>query len=193
MNAMRSMMFGAGIGAGTMFLLDPTRGARRRALLRDKASRAAHKTRDAYDATQRDLSNRVEGMKALLERRSRSESVDDRTLAARVRAQLGRVASHPRAIRVDTANGSITLTGDVLADEVSGIVNAVGTVRGVADVSNQMTPHDSAAGVPALQGTSPRPGRWTSWASGSWSPTARLVAGVGAAASVATAVAIRGR
>src|SRR5262249_6662234 len=61
---LRSTICGAGIGAGLMFLLDPATGARRRSLLRDKVVGAAHKTRDAYDATRRDIGNRLSGASA---------------------------------------------------------------------------------------------------------------------------------
>src|SRR5687768_4718196 len=57
-DTMRAWICGVGVGASAMFLLDPDRGARRRALLRDKAVRAKRKTRDAADATARDIANR---------------------------------------------------------------------------------------------------------------------------------------
>src|SRR5437016_282892 len=102
MHAMaRSSLIGAGIGAGVMFLLDPDRGARRRALVRDKVAWAARKTRDAADATQRDVTNRVAGATVAARNRFSADDVEDRTICERVRAQLGRAASHPRAIEVD--------------------------------------------------------------------------------------------
>lgn len=60
--AVRSTL--VGMGAGLMFLLDPGRGARRRALVRDKAIRATRKSRDAYEATRCDLGNRARGVVA---------------------------------------------------------------------------------------------------------------------------------
>ena len=63
-SALRSTICGAGIGAGLMFLFDPARGARRRSMVRDRVVRAAHKTRDAYDATRRDFGNRLSGAAA---------------------------------------------------------------------------------------------------------------------------------
>jgi len=41
------------VGMGLMYLLDPDRGARRRALVRDQAARAGHKVGDGLDATAR--------------------------------------------------------------------------------------------------------------------------------------------
>ncbi len=52
---------GAGIGAGLMFLLDPDRGRRRRALARDKAIHLAKSTEKIVGARSRDLGNRASG------------------------------------------------------------------------------------------------------------------------------------
>src|SRR5438105_14161704 len=101
----RSSLIGAGVGAGLMFMMDPSRGARRRALVRDKMARAAHKTRDAADATGRDLSHRVAGLAARARSRMRDARADDRVICERVRAELGRVTSHPGAIRVRSSGG----------------------------------------------------------------------------------------
>lgn len=187
--AVRSTLVGMGMGAGLMFLLDPGRGARRRALVRDKAIRATRKSRDAYVATRRDLGNRARGVVADLRARSRAEEADDETILERVRAKLGRVASHPRALTVRVRDGCVTLTGDVLGSEARSVVSAVRGVRGVCRVDNGMAVHSAAENVPSLQGHSERTGRWTTWLSEGWSPT-MLVAGA-AAITAATVAAIR--
>jgi outer membrane lipoprotein SlyB len=53
--------FGAGVGAGLMFLLDPRLGRRRRALLRDKAVSFSRQAVVAVDKTSRDVKNRTYG------------------------------------------------------------------------------------------------------------------------------------
>lgn len=60
----RTLLTGIGLGAALAFILDPERGARRRALVRDKAVRSARLTGDALDATMRDMSNRTRGIAA---------------------------------------------------------------------------------------------------------------------------------
>ena len=91
---------GAAVGAGVMALLDPGRGAYRRALIRDQIFRASHKTADGLDALSRDVGNRARGAVAEARNTMRPDHVDARKLEERVRAELGRVVSHPRAIDV---------------------------------------------------------------------------------------------
>jgi BON domain len=189
--AMRSWLCGLGVGAGAALLLDPDRGARRRALIRDKAVRAQRKTRDAVDATARDLSNRVSGAIAEARAMFGNDTANDHVLCERVRAHLGRVASHPRAIYVFARDGRVVLSGDVLLSEVPTIVSSVRRVRGVDEVENHMTAHDSPDAVPSLQGESERPGRWSTWMREGWSPTAMLIAGASAAAFAVASAARR--
>jgi hypothetical protein len=177
MTSARSSILGAGIGATSMFLLDPVRGARRRALIRDKAAFARRKSVDAAGATWRDFNNRMAGLKARARSLFSEEAIDDATLKERVKAALGRVTAHHRAISVNVADGSIRLSGDALASEAGSIVSAVNRVRGVASVQSNLRTYASAQNIPMLQGGSSRPGRWISWIRRSWSPTALVAAG----------------
>jgi hypothetical protein len=190
----RSTGLGAGLGAGLMFLLDPARGGRRRALVRDKFTRAAHWTSSASRGTERHVAARLAGVAAKAWSRVHRDTADDCVIQERVRTELGRVASHPRAIGVHATDGSVTLTGDALASEVAAIDAAVRRVRGVANVANQLTIHTVAGRVPALHWTStPRRSRRSSWIGRALSPGVdKIVAAVGLAASLtAAAIAIR--
>jgi hypothetical protein len=189
----RTSLLGAGIGAGLMFLLDPARGRRRRALIRDKMIFAARKTRDAAGATRRDVGNRLYGMTTEVRERFSGGTADDRIVCERVRAELGRVASHPRSIHVSVTDGVATLTGDVLSAEAPQIVRAVQRVRGVDSVQNAMNVHERADGVPSLQGVSHRPGQWTTWLRSGWSPTAMLACAGSTAATLAVLARRAGR
>jgi hypothetical protein len=117
------------------------------------------------------------------------EQVPDEVLTERVRAALGHVASHPRAIAVSSSDRRVVLTGDVLTAEIPAILRTVVSVPGVAVVRNQMTAHSSADGIPSLQGSPERPGRWSSWRRGSWSPAGLLAVGSTAAVGLALAIA----
>ena len=148
----RSMLIGIGIGAALAFIADPRGGRRRRALVRDQLVRASRKTRDAIDATARDLAHRTSGIVAATKRRGVDEDIDDHRLIERVRAKLGRACSHPHAIAVNASNGIVTLRGPILASELHQVLSTVEAVRGVQTVTNNLDLHESSEGIPALQG-----------------------------------------
>lgn len=106
-----AILTGLGVGAGLMYFMDPTAGAMRRARLRDRLVHAGRAAGEAASATRTDVANRASGLAARMRRIREARPVDDRTLTERVRARLGRVVSHPRAIEVSAANGVITLRG----------------------------------------------------------------------------------
>lgn len=147
-----------GAGAVLMYFLDPNRGNRRRKLLASKVVHAGHSVGDAAGKTARDLRNRVTGVVSVARHRRMHESVDDRVLVERARAELGRVVSHPGAIDVTAQDGAVTLAGPVLRSEAGRLLRRVRKVRGVRDVEDLLEIHDSAEGVPALQGGTRRTG-----------------------------------
>jgi hypothetical protein len=179
-----NFLLGAALGAGLIYMLDPQSGRRRRALVRDKVTRAGHLTRDALDATARDAYNRGQGIITSTRARWRSEEVADEVLVERVRAKLGRVCSHPHAIDVRVAHGNITLRGPILASEAPAVLRTTQGVRGVKAVMNQMDVHETADGVPALQGEGTIAGSSFDIRQSNWAPATRaMVAAAGLAAT----------
>lgn len=176
------LLTGVGVGFGLMYLLDPERGARRRARVRDAAVNATHTAADAADTTRRDLTNRIVGAAAELRGRfTGSDDISDGTLIERVRSKLGRVVSHPHAISVTSDNGVITLTGPILQAEVPRLLRTVEAVRGVRDVVNQLEEHKQAGDVPSLQGGSTPPGFRADIFQREWTPATRVLVGAGGA------------
>jgi osmotically-inducible protein OsmY len=148
-----ALLTGLGIGTGLMFFLDPARGRRRRALVRDQAVHWARVGAETFGAKQRDAAHRATGIAARLRSVFSPDAVvGDDVLVERVRAQLGRIVSHPRAIHVEAVNGVVSLRGPILRDETIRLVRAVERVRGVRDVVAELEEHDDPANVPALQG-----------------------------------------
>jgi hypothetical protein len=188
-----SVLAGLGLGAALAFVFDPDRGARRRALVRDQVVRGSRKTRDGIDATVRDIANRSRGVAATVRGRLTRKETDDRRLAARVRSTLGRQASHPRAIEVDATGDEVTLRGPVLAGETAGIVAAVEAVPGVRAVRNLLEPHDTAEGVPALQGRGRRPGPRLDILQENWAPATQTLVAAAAIAIGGALMAIYSR
>jgi osmotically-inducible protein OsmY len=144
------------VGAAIMYLLDPDRGGRRRALVRDQAARARNKLGDGLDATARDLGNRARGTAAELRSRFRREVVDDTILHERVRSEIGHAVSHPGAIEVSVSDGRVTLQGSVLEQELDKLLSTAGQVRGVSEVINELTVHREPGDTPSLQGGASR-------------------------------------
>jgi hypothetical protein len=184
-----------GLGAGLMYFLDPERGRRRRALVRDQYTHALHEIEHEVGVTQRDLVNRARGLWAearSLPSRIAGERVDDDVLVARVRSKMGRYASHPRAIDVKAHQGCVFLRGPILAHEVGCLLSAVASVPGVTEVRNHLDVHDQPGDISGLQGGRPRTGERPELWQANLSPTARLLLGTAGGALLAAGVRQRG-
>lgn len=59
---LRTFIKGAAIGAGAMYLFDPSRGRTRRARIRDQAVHMWNEAGDAVEAKTRDIGNRAQGV-----------------------------------------------------------------------------------------------------------------------------------
>jgi hypothetical protein len=174
-----NLLLGAMTGSALMFVLDPDRGARRRALLRDQLTRAGRKTRDGLDATARDMANRTGGVMAAARQHWSAEQPSDAKLEKRVRARLGRVSSHPRAIAVAVNEGEVILRGIVLASEHDSVLAEAAAVAGVGAVLDLLEAHESADGIPSLQGEGRMAGPSWDLPQANWTPATRAVVGAG--------------
>ncbi len=150
---MERYSFLAGLAAGVAlgYVLDPVSGGRRRAVVRDKFVRAGNRTVELAEGAAIDLSNRAKGAAAEARATLRPEPVDDVRLIERVRAQLGRVTTHPRTIEVSAMGGAVTLRGPVLSDEAERIVREVKSLSGVNRIYDRLERH-ATPDIPALQG-----------------------------------------
>jgi osmotically-inducible protein OsmY len=140
-------------GAGLMYILDPQGGRRRRALVRDQAVKVLNRTGDNLSGLSKDLKNRAQGVVAeTTSRLEKKEEPTDETLVARVRAKMGRIVSHPSAVEVLVNDGTVTLSGAILATEVQPLLRAVKSIAGVRAVENQLRLYNDASQIPSLQG-----------------------------------------
>ncbi len=180
---------GAALGGGLMYLLDPDRGNRRRAQVRDKIIRGLHVGGDVGDKAIRDLRNRARGAVAEFWASVRNEPVDDAVLEQRIRAKLGRVVSHPNSIEVRAENGRVSLSGPVLAAEVDELLWSLSSVRGVRDIENRLDVHKEAGNVPGLQGGRGRPrGERFELLQENWAPATRVLMGTAGASLLASSI-----
>jgi uncharacterized membrane protein len=173
------------IGGGLMYLADPDRGKRRRALAREKVTHGKHVVSTATEKALRDLRNRARGMFAQTWGRIRPDSAGDEILIDRVRTKLGRAVSHPNSIEVSVQDGRVTLSGPVLEREADDLIDAVASVRGVRDVVNRLETHPSAENVPGLQGKSRSRSQRPELLQEYWAPGTRLLVGLGGALALA--------
>lgn len=133
-----SFLAGAAIGAGLMFLLDPDRGPRRRALARDRVASVGRQAGEDVGRKARHLRNRARGLVAGARSRMRADLEDDDVIAERVRAELGRVVAQPGAVVVAVEDGVVTLSGQVAGQEREDLIAATRWVRGVRDLEDRL-------------------------------------------------------
>jgi hypothetical protein len=137
------------LGAGLMYLLDPSRGRTRRARIRDQITGALGDGREFLDDAVHDLQNRGNRANGVVGRSAPPDP--DEAIAERVRAKLGRYVAHPEAVSVEARNGSVTLIGAILRGEAESLIGAVSSVRGVREVLNRLEPHDAGDDVPEFR------------------------------------------
>jgi len=152
MNKGVALVGGLGLGAALMYIFDPDRGKRRRALIRDKFEAASNKTNDLAGKMSRDLRNRAYGLAAETKSLFRHEIASDDVLVDRVRARMGRLRIHDGAISVTANDGIVTLSGPIMSEELPRLLRCVRLVRGVKDIDNQLEVHAQAGDTPSLPG-----------------------------------------
>ncbi|WP_246137534.1 MULTISPECIES: SRPBCC family protein [Myxococcus] len=179
---------GLGLGVGLMYWSDPRSGRWRRSHLQGRAVHAAHEAGSAAGVVKRDLTQRSRGLFLESIGRFRSETVDDVTLAERVRSALGRVCSHPGSVKVAARDGVVTLEGSLLLEEFKRVIPFIGRVRGVRGVENRLLPFAESGRQSELQGGVARRGPTRTFGSAHWSPSARFFGALGAVSLASGAI-----
>jgi osmotically-inducible protein OsmY len=132
---------GCAIGAAAEFLFDPSHGARRRHLARDRTlSRARRRSRDAARRA-RYMEGVAEGMAhraAKVVHPAHSDQPDDVTLSRKVESVAFREAGTPKGrVSVNAEGGVVYLRGRLdTAEQIHALVGAAGSVEGVKGVKN---------------------------------------------------------
>ena len=169
------------LGAIGMYLLDPAKGRRRRAIVRDKLQSVACDGRDLFATAARDMRFRAQGLKARARQLAHRHEVpaDDLVLIERVRARLGRVCSHPHAIQVGANHGRVAVSGPVLASEAERVLDTVRKTWGAIAVEDRLVAYERTESISSLQGGVERPAHRAAWLRDNWTPSLRVAALVG--------------
>jgi hypothetical protein len=141
----------AALAAASMYLLDPERGRRRRALVRDKIVSRLKGARHATGVMGRDARHGLHGV-ARNHSLIRSKDVSDEILVARVRAGVGRATPNAGAIYVYCSHGVVTLQGAVLKHEHPRVMREARSAAGVEEVHDELAAYKRPNDVPDLQG-----------------------------------------
>jgi len=144
----RSFVAGFVVGGVTVALLGRRR---RRAVLRDESVYGAGDAACGVTSRAGNLRQRLRGMVFRAQSGPAEEDIPDDILVERVRAQLERPVSHPRAIDVRAQDGCVILAGPILADEVEDLIRQVASIAGVRSIQSELDLHDEPGDVPALQ------------------------------------------
>jgi uncharacterized membrane protein len=185
---------GTGAGAGLMYLLDPDRGRRRRALARDQIVHYLHETADATGTAARDLRHRGVGLVAKSRRRLQPGPPGGEALADRVRARLADATRYPGAIGVQVRDGIVTLAGPVLRQEADQVRRVVADLPGVTGVEDRLEIKEQASDLPP-SAREQESGRWQprpELLQQRWAPGPRLLAGAAGGGLVCYGLARRG-
>jgi osmotically-inducible protein OsmY len=144
-----SFAAGCALGAVAMYYLDPRGGAYRRSLVRDKFVAAGRDIGDLAQARAQRAADQVRGMMATrrMDRETPREPDSDRQLHDRVRAKLGHVVDHPKAIDVSVEDGCVCLRGHASKPEADRLVAQIEGMAGVREVRCEL--QLEGAGAPA--------------------------------------------
>lgn len=167
------------LGATAMYFWDPERGRRRRTLARDKLIGAWNDAEECVRKTAEYTRNQAAGLIAEAQSAIGPDNADDYVIRERVRSAMGRVVSHPRAVRVAAREGVVTLSGRVLARELDDLLRTAAQVRGVRDVVNELEVHKQPGTEPDLQGGGRRTDARYGIAQDNWSPSTRVLGTAG--------------
>ena len=139
-----SMMAGAALGAGFMYLWDPNRGRIRRAQIQQQAAHMARKGRHEMLKRTEDLLNRAKGVFAGADAGVATDGAVDEVMVGRVRSHMGHVMEHASDVETEVTAGVVTLRGTVAPDKHRRLVKEVLAVPGVKGVRDLLVAAASA-------------------------------------------------
>lgn len=138
-------------GALAMYMLDPDKGPRRRALVRDKAAAAGHDAQRLARGAAKHTGDQLRGAAAEMRSQMSDATPGDRQLQERIRSELGRVVGQPGQVEAKVSNGFVTLTGSIKSSEMDRLVATVSAIPGVEHVDNRLSTSGTSGGAQGAQ------------------------------------------
>ncbi len=136
---MRKFGITAALAAAAAWLLDPTSGRRRRALLRDRTAGFFRRGVRRSARAGRHVAADTQGMvQRATHVREEPKVLDDATLKNKVETELFRAADSPKGqISVNAQHGVVQLRGEVDSpDLIDDLVRKTRSIQGVREVEN---------------------------------------------------------
>jgi osmotically-inducible protein OsmY len=137
---MLGYLIAGAIGLAAMYFLDPDRGKRRRAMVRDRAAGTVRRAGVVSERLQRKVVSDAYGVSQKVSHPglTQDEPPNDATLAQKVMTELFRDPRIPKgSINVNSENGVVQIRGQVEhPEEILAIEGRVRRVPGVLDVEN---------------------------------------------------------
>ena len=124
MNRGIAMIGTAGLGAGLMYLLDPDRGHRRRARIKNWLSNHTG-----------NLTSEVRGLAGKVQSRWTDSGVED-AIMDRINHVIKSISSTPQAIQASFRRGKLTLKGHGTTEEMKKLIGELRSIPGVQAVEN---------------------------------------------------------
>jgi len=134
------------LGAGLMFLMDPSQGRRRRALIRDKAGRYTRETAQYAQSTGRYIAGKARGMahevsdaaKNVASKVTGGPAKTGEALAEMVRTEIGSLGADFKGVGFAADGNRIIVTGNLPGSRVDQLLAKIRGVAGVEGIDNQL-------------------------------------------------------
>ncbi len=135
---MKRMLFGAAIGAVTMYLFDPQMGRTRRAKLQDQLGGKVRRGASEVARKSEYARGHVEGLRHMATPDSPPQS--DEALTAKIESEVLSRWNYPKgSINVNTVEGVVELRGTCdTPDQINQLEQEVRKITGVVDVHNYL-------------------------------------------------------
>jgi len=139
-----------GLGAVTMYLLDPRLGLRRRSVLKDRIVSTLRDLQRQSGKMSRNLTYRSRGLFHKIGDRIQAgrQNIPDTVLEARIRSKIGRqLRNHPHTFEVIVDQGNVLLDGtvsDALYQRINPVIRRIPGVHSVKRSQQLFQPKSAA-------------------------------------------------